>query len=267
MSAFDYQVVYGNQLADDLHNLFPDLIYNPTRFSNVQDVLQYMQTRMRNRFDLFSLGRSMVAPIQTYTASLATTSYPTPVHTSSTSAAASAAASAAPSASATAPSSTVNPSTPQTRSMPLNPPIINSSRVYRQTATNMNPISLLSAFEMTTEEDDNILSNALLTNLLTPFFRSNNPIGALDPVIVRPTQAQIDSATEVFSQTNQNGDNCTICQDELCTGNQVRKINSCGHQFHKNCIDQWFERNVRCPVCRYDIRGSINPSSNSNSDN
>jgi len=264
MSAFDYQVVYGNQLADDLHNLFPDLIYNSTRFTNVQDVLQYMQARMRNRFDLFSLGRSMVAPIQTYTASLATASYPTPVHTSSTSNAASASATAPP----TAPTSTANPSTPQTRSMSLNPPVINSSRVYRQTATNMNPISLLSAFEMTTEEDDNILSNALLTNLLTPFFRSTtNPIGGLEPVIVRPTQAQIDSATEVFSFTNQIADNCTICQDEFCTGNQVRKINSCGHQFHKNCIDQWFERNVRCPVCRYDIRGSVNPSSNSNSDN
>lgn len=272
MSAFDYQVVYGNQLADDLHNLFPDLIYNPTRFSNVQDVLQYMQTRMRNRFDLFSLGRSMITPVQTYTASLATASYPTPVHTSSTSVAASvpasASASAPPSAPATATASASNPSTPQTRSMPLNPPIINSSRVYRQTATNMNPISLLSAFEMTTDEEENLLSNSILTNLLTPFFRSNNPISGLEPVVVRPTQAQITTATEVFTNETLNPDTCcTICQDDLPVGCQVRKIRSCGHQFHKNCIDQWFERNVRCPVCRHDIRDNTVSNSNNNTNN
>jgi hypothetical protein len=24
--------------------------------------------------------------------------------------------------------------------------------------------------------------------------------------------------------------------------------------FHQTCIDAWFERNVRCPMCRHDIR-------------
>jgi hypothetical protein len=149
MAAQHYEVIYGNQLADDLHNLFPDLIYSPTRFSNVQDVLQYMQTSMRNRVDLFSMARSFHTPVQTYASSRASAAAtavpsnananananannPTPIRTSSTAAA----------------PSVANPSTPQTRSIPLNPPIINSSRVYRQTASNMNPISLLSAFEI-----------------------------------------------------------------------------------------------------------------------
>ena len=247
MSVFDYQVVYGNQLVDDLHNLFPDLIYNPTRFTNVQDVLQYIQNCIRNRFDLFSVGRSMVSNTQTYSATSA--SYPTPVNTTTSSAAA----------------SNVNPSTPQTRTMPLNPPIINSSRVYRQTSTNMNPISLLSAFEMAHDEDD-IISNTLLTNLLTPFFRSNTTsTSGIESVIVRPTQAQVTAATEVFTNATLNPDTCcTICQDDLPVGCQVRKIKSCGHQFHKNCIDQWFERNVKCPVCRHDIRENPNPSSSNN---
>jgi hypothetical protein len=261
MSTYNYQVVYGNQLADDLHNLFPDIIYNPTRFTNVQDLLQYVQIQMRNRFDLFTFGRNMVAP---YTAG----NYPTPVHTSSTSAAASAPASVPPSAAASAPASTMNPSTPLTRSMPINPPIINSSRVYRQTAVNMNPVSLLSAFEMASDDEENLLSSSLLTNLLTPFFRSNtNPIAGLEPVIVRPTQTQITAATEVYTQTTANPDTCcTICQDDLPVGCQVRKIRTCGHQFHKNCIDQWFERNVRCPVCRHDIRDNT-VSNNTNSTN
>lgn len=242
MSTFDYQIVYGNQLADDLHNLFPDLIYNPTVFTNVQDVLSYMQTRLRNRFDLFTLGRNMVTSTQTYT-TIPSTEVRTPINTTNTSAAASVA----------------NPSTPQPRTIPVNPPIINSSRVYRHTASNINPMSLLSAFEVTTEENNDILSSALLTNLLTPFFRSStNPIGGLEPVIVRATPSQIAAATEIFTNTVVNQDICcTICQDELLIGCQIRKIKSCSHQFHKNCIDQWFERNVRCPICRHDIRENI----------
>lgn len=245
MAAQHYEVIYGNQLADDLHNLFPDLIYSPTRFSNVQDVLQYMQTRMRNRFDLFSMARGLHAPVQTYAAA------------ASTNANANATTTSAPN-----PPSVANPSTPQTRSTPLNPPVINSSRVYRQTATNMNPISLLSAFEIASDEEVNPISTAILTNLLTPFFNTTG-MGALDPVIVRPTQAQIASATEVFSNTIANSETCTICLDNLPVGSQVRKIKACGHQFHKTCIDQWFESHVRCPVCRHDIRESQSTTSSS----
>jgi hypothetical protein len=85
----------------------------------------------------------------------------------------------------------------------------------------------------------------------------------MDPVIVRPTQAQIASATEVFSIITSNSETCTICLDHLPTGSEVRKIKACGHQFHKTCIDQWFESNVRCPVCRHDIRESQSTTSSS----
>ena len=35
-----------------------------------------------------------------------------------------------------------------------------------------------------------------------------------------------------------------------------RKLNQCGHLFHAGCVDNWFARNVHCPVCRADIRHS-----------
>ena len=31
-------------------------------------------------------------------------------------------------------------------------------------------------------------------------------------------------------------------------------IRQCGHIFVENDLRQWFTRNVRCPLCRYDIR-------------
>ena len=45
-------------------------------------------------------------------------------------------------------------------------------------------------------------------------------------------------------------DMCTICQFPLLNGEDDTKLLSCGHSFHKKCIDQWIERSNDCPVCR-----------------
>ena len=44
----------------------------------------------------------------------------------------------------------------------------------------------------------------------------------------------------------------------------VRQLLHCGHLFHQPQFDQWFQHNVRCPVCRYDIRNSNQENSNEN---
>ena len=43
---------------------------------------------------------------------------------------------------------------------------------------------------------------------------------------------------------------------------EVTQIIYCGHIFSKNSIRQWFQHNVRCPVCRYDIRDFGIPTNN-----
>ena len=40
-------------------------------------------------------------------------------------------------------------------------------------------------------------------------------------------------------------------------GEQVRTLTHCGHRFHVLCIDNWFQRNVHCPLCRHDIRDGL----------
>jgi len=83
----------------------------------------------------------------------------------------------------------------------------------------------------------------------------------LDPVPVVPSAAQIAAATEtnvVVANTN-----CAICQESVTSATRLR---SCGHCFHRDCIDQWLGINTRCPVCRHDIReqpaygARVNPS-------
>jgi hypothetical protein len=68
----------------------------------------------------------------------------------------------------------------------------------------------------------------------------------------------IDEKTEVTTASVR-GD-CSICQDAYEVGASIRKILFCQHAFHTACIDTWFTRDVRCPMCRHDIRSSIVPS-------
>merc|ERR1712096_101331 len=41
---------------------------------------------------------------------------------------------------------------------------------------------------------------------------------------------------------------CAICLDVI--ENDTRKVLQCGHQFHKDCIDEWFISKETCPICR-----------------
>ena len=49
---------------------------------------------------------------------------------------------------------------------------------------------------------------------------------------------------------------CSICLDDIQTNQRFRHL-PCTHDFHKHCIDKWFEQNVKCPTCRQDIREVI----------
>jgi len=93
----------------------------------------------------------------------------------------------------------------------------------------------------------------------------------LRDVVVYPSQAQITNATRniEFSDSSANmNTSCPITLDEFQNGDIVRQIIPCGHIFQEPALRNWFTRNVRCPVCRYDIRDYIpnNTSTNTNDD-
>jgi hypothetical protein len=76
-------------------------------------------------------------------------------------------------------------------------------------------------------------------------------------IIIRPTREQIDNSTELITY-NRNlniiSHTCPITLDDFQDGDIVRQIKHCKHTFHEVSIQNWFRTNVRCPVCRYDIR-------------
>ena len=104
-----------------------------------------------------------------------------------------------------------------------------------------------------------------LSDILYNFYE-NNPITTfsnLTPVIVRPTREQIENATQrVMYSTIEEPYNVTCPITQLTFGDDeyVTQILHCRHIFTTASLNQWFMSNVRCPVCRYDIR-EYNPLS------
>ena len=90
--------------------------------------------------------------------------------------------------------------------------------------------------------------NLSFSNLLSNFF--NN-------IEVVPTQQQINNATRnlVFRDiVNPTNDVCPISLERFQSTDNVTQIRWCGHIFRRRDLLSWFNHNVRCPVCRYDIR-------------
>ena len=79
----------------------------------------------------------------------------------------------------------------------------------------------------------------------------------LDPVVIYPTQTQIELATrnvrycDILTPINLS---CPISLENFNDSDMVTVIRFCGHIFSTGSLNTWFTTNCRCPVCRYDIR-------------
>jgi hypothetical protein len=92
-------------------------------------------------------------------------------------------------------------------------------------------------------------SNPHVTDFLTTFLNTSVP--------VRPTSQQINSASRLVRFEDirtPNSASCAISLEPFSPEDNVRQLNHCGHIFFPGQFNQWFQNNVRCPVCRHDIR-------------
>jgi len=46
--------------------------------------------------------------------------------------------------------------------------------------------------------------------------------------------------------------NCSVCLEDLKHNDEYIKLH-CGHTFHYNCINRWYKRSEKCPMCRTHI--------------
>jgi hypothetical protein len=96
-------------------------------------------------------------------------------------------------------------------------------------------------------------------NAISTIFETIDPSNLQD-VVVHPSQEQINQATRFINYSNRTeniSSNCPITLENFEEGEQICQIIHCGHCFSETAIKNWFRFNVRCPVCRYDIRNDF----------
>lgn len=130
-------------------------------------------------------------------------------------------------------------------------PIQNNSMINSQ----RSPFTMLQYLSNnTTPGVDPFSSNELMQEYFQNLFQ--NP-SLFQNVIVSPTSEQITNATEtILYDSNMDfiNDRCPITLEEFQENERVVRITHCGHTFGESSIQNWFRTNVRCPVCRFDIR-------------
>jgi hypothetical protein len=59
-----YEEIYGVGLLDDLHNYFPALLYDHSRFTSVTQIFHYVRHQMNSHFNLYARGARQAQDIQ-----------------------------------------------------------------------------------------------------------------------------------------------------------------------------------------------------------
>jgi hypothetical protein len=116
------------------------------------------------------------------------------------------------------------------------------------------------SFNTSSRQPEERLANMLVSMMMMPSLTGETN-GLTDefltPIVVRPTQHQINRATEIIRYSdieNPPNSTCPITLNHFQDNVNVTRIMYCGHIFSENSLDNWFRENVRCPMCRYDIR-------------
>jgi len=123
-------------------------------------------------------------------------------------------------------------------------------------------------FRIDLRDEENAQRGPLYNYFYNYLTRQFNDLGDLNltDVVVAPTETEIQNATRniVFDASGSHvNTNCPISLEPFEHGQEVCEIIYCGHLFNNAELQNWFRGNVRCPVCRYDIR---NYSQHSNRD-
>lgn len=239
-SQFEYP--YGIGIFDNIHNVLPELLYDPGLFPQ-NPVIHLLQQRVcqlfphqfatnQTNYSFFQLERRRreagIPRIPLRQAVATHTAAQTPL--------------------------------PQSPTRIRTPPPRVRTRVQARTTT----IPLNSIFGSRNDPHGDPMESFVSTLLGTALGSmgaaadEEEDFSNLTSVPIIPTRAQIAEATVVTSIQPPADVVCAICQshtpDDQESPDEWRIIRHCQHRFHRDCIDTWLEQNVHCPVCRFDIR-------------
>lgn len=222
-----------NPLLNEIHTTFPALLYETERFNTLPSVFEYVQTQIRNRYDVFSAW-------QRYYSTATGTAGPRQetVNTRNRERNRRRRQNRARNRIAR---NNVNENNQNVVAQNLNDPAYIIPNFSQNQTT-----ALLDIFEQL------LPANNIVYNLTLP--RTTTTTRFSDPVLVTPTAEQVEAGSTLRTSLGLVDLSCAVCQQAVTEGEIIRRLLHCNHQYHKDCIDTWFQRNVHCPVCRHDIR-------------
>lgn len=119
----------------------------------------------------------------------------------------------------------------------------NYSRGTTATATAAAPIEDTLSFEFVS-----FLNPASILSLLRDVSGQTLTTGGV------ATQLDISNNTTIYAQPElPEPVTCPITLEPIEVGANVMKITRCGHVFKEAALRRWFQRDLRCPVCRRSI--------------
>jgi hypothetical protein len=263
-----YREIYGVQLLDDIHNYLPAILYDHRRFRTIGDLLEYVRSRAEelNGYQFHESQAEWVRrrPGQRRRAReedaeekeeeeegeihrppfLENIFQPRP--------------SIAPLSSIIMPRQRLLPSNIVDSLFNLNASLF-GPRLHSDSPYGFAPVSGLAQGLTHSGLAQGLTHSGLAQGLthsgLAQGLTQSIPPNFFDPVPIVPSMEQVEAAsiclTVDVSATEQV---CSICQENYRVGDEQRCLRHCAHMFHKQCIDRWFMSNVRCPLCRHDIR-------------
>ena len=112
----------------------------------------------------------------------------------------------------------------------------------------------------------NLLNNPEMIEV-TLFNNGRREVNNMEDVQVYPSLRTLreSSSIHIFRDLDTNHETCSICRDNFEENSIVRRL-GCEHIFHIGCIDTWLETNIRCPLCRLDLRDNETEDVNENED-
>ena len=90
---------------------------------------------------------------------------------------------------------------------------------------------------------------------VTLFDNGRRVVNNMEDVQIHPSLRTLreSSSIHLYKDLDTNQETCSICRENFQDLSVVRKLR-CNHIFHMDCVDSWFETNIRCPLCRIDLR-------------
>jgi len=77
---------------------------------------------------------------------------------------------------------------------------------------------------------------------------ANNSMNGLTPEQIKALPETKADALMLSEESE-----CSICLNDLEHDDAVRKLRTCGHTFHRSCIDLWLLRRADCPLCKGNV--------------